>query len=300
MNRAHKHQQYRQHLTPPPVDPGLRPNAAGRLDPEAYRAYLEKRLTHGFNGKPSRLIGFVPPGGAEFGIKTGSAREWANFMTRLSFHEGEIDTRGTGDGGRSHALFGLSPGDSAIIGARKAGDLGRKIGGDFTVAELRDPRLHTDAAIALLESKLLDTPQGNMRKSLSYWGPIKNEQWQPGLGRDYVLREGADGKLTIDRMAELPPGGVRNYEYGKRMAQLAKQQKQKKQVADMRAAGSQTTRRHGKHRHKSPKRDYAGQKTQRKHYSSMGHSSTHHQPHHAATPPVPPRAAKTRVASMGL
>jgi hypothetical protein len=291
-------QKYQALATPmAPTDPGLRPRADGKLDPDAYRAYLEKRLSHGFDGKPSRLIGLVPKGGEEFGIKTGSAREWANFMTRLGFHEGELSTNGVGDNGRSHALFGLSPGDSAIIGATKVGSLGRKHGGAFTVDELRDPRLHTDATIALLETKLQGNPNATMRKALSYWGPIKNEHWKPGQGRDYVLRENAAGKLAVDRTAPRPDGGIRNRNYATQLArQEQRQQKKKQQVADMRAAGRQTTRRSKKHRH-DRKHEYAARKSHRDYRAAMGRPA-HKTPTRAATP-TRPQPGK-RLASLGL
>lgn len=292
----HKFQQQAAPITTP-ADPGLRPRADGKLNPEAYRAYLEKRLSHGFDGKPSRLIGHVPKGGAEFGIKTGSAREWANFMTRLGFHEGELSTNGVGDNGRSHALFGLSPGDSAIIGATKKGDLGRRHSGDFTVEELRDPRLHTDATIALLETKLHGRPNATMREALSYWGPIKHERWKPGEGRDYVLREDAAGKLAVDRTAPRPDGGIRNRNYATQMAKQEQRQKNKKQqVADMRAAGKQTTRRSKKHRH-DRKHDHAARKP-RGNYRTAMERPAHKTPTRAASPPRP--QAGKRLASLGL
>lgn len=145
----------------------------GRMNPnEAYGIVKDEVIKQG-------LVGTVPKDGEKYGIKTGSADEWANFYTRLAYHESGLKNGTVGDVGRfnggSRGLFQLSYDD-----ARNYKLNGGKA---FTSEQLADPRQNTAAAITI--SKTLIDKHGGIGSGMGrYWGPISKEGWTPGRGRD--------------------------------------------------------------------------------------------------------------------
>lgn len=86
----------------------LTSNRRGYVDPvNYYRAALEKL-------RGSKLIGFVPKDGPKFGIKKGTAEEWARFMTQLTKKESSFNVNTIGDGGESMGLSQMKHGQYGI------------------------------------------------------------------------------------------------------------------------------------------------------------------------------------------
>jgi hypothetical protein len=69
----------------------------------------------------------IPPDAARYGFKTGSAAEWAEFMTKLAGSESSYRAKlanvsaleRTANPAGSHGLFQLSPSDATTYGIRK-------------------------------------------------------------------------------------------------------------------------------------------------------------------------------------
>lgn len=148
----------------------------GRMAPDDVRAIMLSEV------KRQGLVGTVPPDGAKYGIKTGSAEEWANLFTGLAKHESGLDNRTVGDVGQfvggSRGLLQLSYNDAQTYGFNA--------GKPFTQEQLADPTFNAAAGIAIAKSLISKngTIQGGMGK---YWGPISKEGWVPGQGRDRGL-----------------------------------------------------------------------------------------------------------------
>jgi hypothetical protein len=100
----------------PATEPASSASGAGKA---GGGAWTYQRLLAGF--KNSNLIGVVPRDGARFGIRTGSAEEWARFGTAVASAESGFNPNLPGpanDPGGSHGLFqyahGQVPGRNAF------------------------------------------------------------------------------------------------------------------------------------------------------------------------------------------
>lgn len=155
--------------------------------------------------KRQGLVGTVPKDGAKYGIKTGSAEEWANLFTGLSYHESGHDNRTVGDVGQfdggSRGLLQLSYQDAPSHGMNN--------GKPFTKEQLADPNFNAAVGVAIAK-KLMDGA-GSIRGGMGkYWGPISKEGWVPGQGRDRGLPwaawgGGAAGPTVANAASQ--PGG---------------------------------------------------------------------------------------------
>lgn len=147
---------------------------AGAMDPNAVRSMFAQIATD------QGLVGFVPSDGGKYGIKTGSANEWANLFTGLSAHESGLRNSTVGDlgqfAGGSRGLLQLSYQDGLNWG----------FGRPFTAAELADPQFNGTAGVGIAKRLMMQSGsiEGGMGR---YWGPISNEGWTPGNGRDAGL-----------------------------------------------------------------------------------------------------------------
>ena len=86
----------------------LEAGADNHVDPKALFGYLQNK----FAGSP--LIGYVPPDGARWGIKTGSAAEWAAFGLAVAKQESGFNTTSynASDPGGSAGLFQFGQGQT--------------------------------------------------------------------------------------------------------------------------------------------------------------------------------------------
>lgn len=174
---------------------GGKPQAgkAGGMDPnEAYGIVKDEVIKQG-------LAGTIPKDGAKYGIKTGSADEWANFYTRLAYHESGLKNGTVGDADRfnggSRGLFQLSYHDAPNY----------KLNGGkaFTPEQLADPRQNTAAAITIAKT-LIDKHGGIGSGMGRYWGPISKEGWTPGKGRDARMSFGGGQAASSAPAASAP------------------------------------------------------------------------------------------------
>lgn len=149
---------------PGPNRPGsgkLAKNAQGRVNPNELRAYLEQRIAG------SGLNGFKPQDGDQYGVD-GSAKSWANFMTKLVGKESDFNSNDVSEPhafrGGSRGLFQLSMDDSKNYGLNG--------GRSFTSEQLADPKVNADAAVTIMER--LVKKSGSIRLGAGkYWGPIQ-------------------------------------------------------------------------------------------------------------------------------
>jgi hypothetical protein len=111
----------------------------GKIKPSDLQAYTEERI------KNSKLNGYVPADGAKYGID-GSPKSWSNFFTKLAAAESGYNVNSTNldDPGGSYGLFQVAPADGKRYGANPTGQ-------NWTVQQLRDPKVNTDTAIAIFE-----------------------------------------------------------------------------------------------------------------------------------------------------
>ncbi len=151
------------------------------------------------------LVGVVPLDGPKFGIKTGSAAEWAAFMTRVSNAE---SSRNNGDNytesfkhdGKnvvSRGLYSLSEHDAATYGLNN--------GQYFTPQQLANPNLNTASAVAIM--KKLVGQGGTIQGSIGrYWSTVRDGTVLRGPGAD------APGTSPPSRApggwSAIPPGAV--------------------------------------------------------------------------------------------
>lgn len=130
------------------------------------------------------LVGTVPIDGPKFGIKTGSAAEWAEFMTRISNAEsshnnGDTYTESFKHDGKnvvSRGLYSLSEHDAPNYGLNN--------GQYFTPQQLANPNVNTAAAVAIIKKLVQDggTIQGSIGR---YWSTVHDGT---------VLRNGTGGQ----------------------------------------------------------------------------------------------------------
>jgi hypothetical protein len=132
------------------------------------------------------LVGTVPIDGPKFGIKTGSAAEWAAFMTRISNAESSHNNGDTyvesfkhdGKNVVSRGLYSLSEHDAPNYGLNE--------GQYFTPQQLANPNVNTAAAVAIIKKLVQDggTIQGSIGR---YWSTVRDGT---------VLRKGPGGQTT--------------------------------------------------------------------------------------------------------
>jgi hypothetical protein len=86
-----------------PID-SLKADDKNRVDPVSLYSYLLGKFAH------SGVVGHVPPDGERWGIKTGSAAEWAAFALAVAKQESDLNARSTNlaDPGGSYGLFQFS------------------------------------------------------------------------------------------------------------------------------------------------------------------------------------------------
>jgi len=109
----------------------------------SLRDYIEGRVAN------SKLNGFVPTDGAKYGVD-GSPKSWANHFIALGQAESNFNsnTTNTADPGGSYGIFQVSPFDGSRYGANPTGQ-------NWTIAELRDPIINTNTAIAIYEKNVI-------------------------------------------------------------------------------------------------------------------------------------------------
>ncbi|MBI3924735.1 MAG: transglycosylase SLT domain-containing protein [Armatimonadetes bacterium] len=139
----------------------LKADSSGKVKPDQLRAYLEKRIAS------SKLNGFRPEDGARYGVD-GSARSWADFMTKLVQQESGFNSKDVSEPdafrGGSRGLFQLSFDDAKTYGLNG--------GKPFTAEQLADPAFNADVAVTIMERLVLKT--GSISSGAGqYWGPIK-------------------------------------------------------------------------------------------------------------------------------
>ena len=88
----------------------LTADKAGNVNPVEYYKRAVKELKE----SNSPLLGFVPKDAAKFGIKTGSAEEWARVLTQLTKQESSFNVNTSGDKGQSHGLSQMKPGQYGL------------------------------------------------------------------------------------------------------------------------------------------------------------------------------------------
>lgn len=173
------------------------PPRAGAMDPRTvhsmFRAEVERQ----------GLVGMVPMDGPKYGIRTGSAEEWANYFTGLAKHESGLKNSTVGDvgdfEGGSRGLLQLSYADAPRYGLNG--------GKPFTPEQLADPAQNAAAGVAI--TKQLVGKAGTIRGGAGqYWGPISKEGWTPGNGRDRDLpwNELGSGQATVPVQGSLTLG----------------------------------------------------------------------------------------------
>lgn len=93
---------------------GTVPEQGGRVDAATLKAYLKRKFAD------SGLVGYVPPDGARWGIKTGSAEEWASFGLAVAKQESDLNPRSVNlaDPGGSYGLFQFGTGQTQFTGGR--------------------------------------------------------------------------------------------------------------------------------------------------------------------------------------
>ncbi len=163
-------------ITPPVSRPPAGEWRKGAMDPRhVYGMFLSEVEKQG-------LVGLVPTDGASYGIRTGSAKEWAAFLTGLAAHESGLKNETVGDVGQfrggSRGLLQLSYDDAQNYGLNG--------GQPFSPEQLADPAQNAAAGVAII--KKLVSGAGSIRGGAGkYWGPITRENWTPGNGRDRDL-----------------------------------------------------------------------------------------------------------------
>jgi hypothetical protein len=115
----------------------------GKIKPADLQAYTEDRI------KNSKLNGYVPADGAKYGID-GSPKSWSNFFNKLAAAESgyNVNSTNTTDPGGSYGIFQVAPADGKRYGANPTGQ-------NWTVQQLRDPKVNTDTAIKIFEKNTM-------------------------------------------------------------------------------------------------------------------------------------------------
>ena len=122
--------------------PDIRVDANGRANPADVQAYLEAKMAK------SPLVGKQINGMQNYGVD-GSAKSWANMLTGVVKHESGFDTNSanTSDPGGSYGLAQVSSFDGSRYGANPGG-------GNWSSADLKDPRKNLDTMVAIFEKNV--------------------------------------------------------------------------------------------------------------------------------------------------
>lgn len=161
----------------------LESDANNRVDPQQLYGFMARKIAD------SKLNGFVPRDGEQFGIKTGSPDEWARFAVGLAEFESGFKNTTVGDIGRfpgnSNGLFQLSPNDAQNYGIGNS---------PFIMAELQDGTANATAALKIMEKLVTEDgviagkkDGGGWAGASRYWGPLRrgvnplNAKSVPGL-----------------------------------------------------------------------------------------------------------------------
>ena len=125
--------------------PDIRVDANGRANPDDVKAYLEAKMAS------SPLVGKQINGMQNYGVD-GSAKSWANMLTGVVKHESGFDTNSTNasDPGGSYGLAQVSSLDGGRYGANPSG-------GNWSSAELQDPKKNLDTMVAIFEKNVSKT-----------------------------------------------------------------------------------------------------------------------------------------------
>ena len=137
----------------------LKANAKGFVDKGALQGRLQELI------KGSPLEGMKPEDAARFGIKTGSATEWASLMSEMAGKESSYKTTEVGDighfGSGSRGLFQLSQQDAITYGLQKT---------PFTKEQLADPDFNSRMAVAIMAKRVAAGGIAGPKGAASYWG----------------------------------------------------------------------------------------------------------------------------------
>lgn len=147
----------------------LESDANNRVAPQQLYGFMARKIAD------SKLNGFVPRDGEQFGIKTGSPDEWARFAVGLAEFESGFKNTTVGDVGRfpgnSNGLFQLSPNDAQNYGLRNS---------PFIMSELQDGTANATAAAAIMEKLVTEDgviagkkDGGGWAGASRYWGPLR-------------------------------------------------------------------------------------------------------------------------------
>lgn len=198
-----------------PSAPAASGARSGAMDPRTVHSMFRAEV------ESQGLVGMVPADGAKYGIRTGSADEWANYFTGLAKHESGLKNSTVGDvhdfEGGSRGLLQLSYADAPRYGLNG--------GKPFTPEQLADPAQNAAAGVAI--TKQLVGKAGTIRGGAGqYWGPISKEGWTPGNGRDRDLpwNELGSGQSPVPVQGSLTLGAyATSLQYQQQHAQLQQQ-----------------------------------------------------------------------------
>jgi hypothetical protein len=114
--------------------------------------------------KGSSLEGYMPADAARYGMKTGSAQEWARLMTGIAGKESSFNPATVGDVGRfgsgSRGLFQLSEQDAITYGLQDK---------PFTKEQLADPDFNAQMALKIAERRARAGGIGGAQGIAKYW-----------------------------------------------------------------------------------------------------------------------------------
>jgi hypothetical protein len=150
----------------------LKAGEGNRVDPGQLFNYLQSKFAD------SGLVGYVPPDGARWGIKTGSAAEWAALGLAIAKQESDLNTRSynSTDPGGSVGLFQFGQGQTQFT----------KGGNQF------DPQESADAFVRSVQHYVAG--KGNVANLGETFGSIRrpNEAGQYiGYAQEIAARDGA-------------------------------------------------------------------------------------------------------------
>lgn len=177
---------------PTPVDT-LKAGDRNRVDPVALYSYLLGKFSN------SGLVGYVPPDGARWGIKTGSAAEWAAFGLAVAKQESDLNATSynAADPGGSVGLFQFGQGQKQFTKG----------------ADQYDPQQSADTFVRAVQHYLAN--KGSVANLGETFGSIRrpNEAGQYIAGAQKVAA-GGNGKDLVSSGSKskapsgaVPPGG---------------------------------------------------------------------------------------------
>ena len=190
--------QNEQALANPPKPPApvttLKADDKNRVDPVALYSYLLGKFSH------SSLVHYVPPDGERWGIKTGSAAEWAAFGLAVAKQESDLNALSSNDTdpGGSVGLFQFGQGQTQFTKG----------------ADQNNPQASADAFVRSVEHYLAN--KGSVANMGETFGSIlrPNEAGQylagaqkvaaGGSGKDLVSSGGGSGTASSGKSSNKP------------------------------------------------------------------------------------------------